>query len=771
MKLYSILSRFRESFFVVLLWGPCLKLCAQVNKHDVVDFVNPLIGTFSTTALSAGNTYPSVGRPFGMNTWSAQTGDNNDRGLYTYQSNFIYGFRQTRQASYWIGDYGQFSIMPVISRSQFTQEKRRSWFSHKSEKATPYYYQVYLGDHHAHVAFTSMERSALFRVNFYPTDSAFIVVDAFDKGSYVKISADKKRITGYSVKNEGGVSSNFRNYFVLEFSEPFLSADVWDGDSLYSGKQEIKGNHAGAIVGFKNNNPEKPLEIKVASSFISPEQALINLEEIGNKSFEEIKAASRTIWNQSLQKILVDGGTEKQLRTFYSCLYRMLIFPRKIYEIGKDGKPLYYSPFSGKVREGKLYADNGFWDTYRAQFPFLNLFFPEIVSEVLESMVNTYKESGWLPEWFSPGHRDCMIGSHSASIIADAYLKGIRSKDIDLLYKGILQNSEKEGPLSSLGRLGASYYNRQGYVPCDVNINQDVSRTLEYAYDDFAVYRLAKALGRNSDEVQTFLKRSFNYKYLFDVSTGLMRPRNADGSFLQPFNPFSWGGHFTEACSWQYTWSVPHDPAGLARLMGGYEPFIQKLDSIFLLPPVFDVSYYKRGVIHLAREMQGVDMGQYAHLNEPMHHVIYLYNYGAPWKAQYRAREVMDRLYSDQPDGYPGEEDNGQMSAWYVFSAMGFYPLNPVSNEYAIGSPLFKNVKMQLPNGKIIAIKAANNSKENRYVNKLLINGCVSSKNYISYDQLKNGAVLNFEMAPQPNKKRGIAKEDYPSSASDEMRN
>ncbi len=730
-----------------------------------VDLVDPLIGTFSTTALSAGNTYPGVGRPFGMNTWSPQTGDNHDRGLYTYQSNFIYGFRQTRQASYWIGDYGQFSLMPVTGIQQFTQEKRKSWFSHKAETSTPYFYKTYLGDHHAHVAFTATERAAMFQVNFHPTDSAFIVVDAFDSSSYVSIIPGQNRITGYSTANQGGVTKSFRNYFVMEFSEPFLSTAVWDHDTLHNDRLEMNSRHAGAIVGFRNRNGQT-IEVKVASSFISPEQALLNLQELGNKNFEQLKQESKHAWNKALQKIEVEGGTNEQLRIFYSCFYRMLVFPRKFYEIDASGSTIHYSPYTGKTEKGKLYADNGFWDTHRTQFPFLNLFFPEIVAEVLESMTLTYRQSGWLPEWFSPGHRDCMIGSHSSSIVADAFLKGIRGGDIKLLYEGVIKNTTQSGPLSSLGRLGADFYNSKGYIPYNVGINQNVSRTLEYAYNDFAIYQLAKALQKKAGETDLYLKRSRNYKNIFDSSTGLMRPRANDGGFIQPFDPFRWGEHFTEANSWQYSWFVPHDPIGLANLMGGNKAFLKKLDSVFTLPPVFDITYYKRGIIHLVREMQGVDMGQYAHLNEPMHHVAYLYNYSEPWKAQYWVREIMDRLYTDSPDGYPGEEDNGQMSAWYVFSALGFYPMNPVSNQYVFGSPLFKKTILRLGNGNVITVTAPANDHKNRFIKNVKVNGKSRKENWVGYETIAKGGAIHFDLTEHEDHKRGTSITDFPFSVS-----
>ena len=729
----------------------------------LVDYVNPLMGTFSSLELSNGNVYPSICLPFGMNNWAPHTGKMGSGFLYTYQSNFLYGFKQTHQASLWINDYGQFSIMPVTKQSQFTEEGRKSWYSHKTEVAKPHYYYAYLGDHQAHVEMAPTERAAAFRVRFHESDSSYITVDANDGGSYIKVIPEENKIVGYSTKNNGGVPSNFKNYFVIIFDKPFLNYAVWKKEVLLNGKTEIEADHVGSIVGFQLEKGEA-LTFNVATSYIDFEQAFRNLNEIGDDDFNTIKEKAEKIWNKELGKIEVSGGSEEQLRTFYSCLYRMLIFPRKFHEIGENGNVQHYSPYTGETLPGYMYADNGFWDTFRAQFPFMNLMYPDIVSEILQGLENTYKESGWLPEWFSPGHRDCMIGSHSASIITDAYLKGIRGYDINLLYEAIIKNTSSVGPVSSVGRLGAEYYNRLGYVPYDVGINQDASRTIEYAYNDYCIYQLGKALNKSPEELDVYAARSLNYKNLFDKETGLMRPKDQYGVFQKEFTPFRWGDHFTEGNSWHYSWFVPHDVEGLKSLLGGERDFFIKLDSVFTLPQIYDISYYKRGVIHLIREMQNADMGQYVHLNEPMHHVPYLYAFGQPWKAQYRVRQIMDRLYSATPDGYCGDEDNGQMSAWYVFSAMGFYPLNPVSNQYVFGSPLFKNISILLPNGKSIEIEANGNGVESIYVDNILLNDNVYDKSYIKFSDIKNGAKIRFDMSDEPNTKRATNSVAYPLS-------
>jgi len=737
---------------------------ADPPTEDWVDYVNPLMGTASTPELSAGNTYPTVSVPFGMNTWSPQTGTKDDGGLYTYTANYFYGIRQTRQASYWIKDYGQFSLMPVNSQSKYSEARRKSWFSHKTETVHPYYYNVYLADHHTRAEVSATERAAVFRFSFHPADSAFVTIDAFDKGSYIKIIPEERKIIGFSTKNSGGVPANFKNYFVIVFDKPFSSTAVWDeGDQLLD-LNEREADHVGAIVGF--DLPEGAhVHARVASSFISFEQASLNLQEVGTRDLEEVKAEAKDSWNRELGKIQVKGGSLAQRQTFYSCLYRTLIFPRKFYELDNEGNAWHYSPYNGQTLPGYLYADNGFWDTFRAQFPFLTLMYPSMVAEVLQSMENTYKESGWLPEWFSPGHRDCMIGSHSASIVADAYLKGVRGDfNIDTLYQAILKNTTAVGPVSSVGRLGAEPYNQLGYIPYDIGINQNVSRTLEYAFDDFTIAKLAEALGRPEEEVNRFKQRSLQYRNLFDPETGLMRPKSKSGQFLPDFDPFKWGDHFTEGNSWHYTWSVFHDPVGLAELMGGIDPFLAKMDQVFTLPPVFDISFYKRGIIHLVREMQGVDLGQYAHLNEPMHHFVYLYNFGAPWKTQYRVRQLMDRLYSPTPDGYPGEEDNGQMSAWYVFSALGFYPLCPGSNQFVWGSPLFEEARLTFENGKTLTIKAQDNQPDHVFVNQLQLNGKEVTNNWVANEDLVNGGQITCFMSDTPNKERGQTAASFPFS-------
>jgi len=746
-----------------------LSILAQKNGgvSNPVDLINPLMGTASKPALSNGNTYPAIALPWGMNFWTPQTGEMGNGWQYTYDADKILGFKQTHQPSPWMNDYGMFSIFPETGKIVLDEHKRASWFSHKAEVAKPYYYSVYLADYDVTTEITPTERAASFRFTFPESDSSHILMDAFDKGSYIKIIPGERKIIGYSTKNSGAVTDNFKNFFVIYVDKPFDVASAWHDKDIDNGKLEYTGDHAGAVISFKTKKGEQ-VHLRVASSFISIEQAELNLKrEIGSNSFAQTEQNAKATWNKTLSRLNVEGGTIDQTRTFYSCLYRMLFFPHKMFEVDAKGQNVHYSPYNGKVMPGYLFAGTGFWDTFRALYPFLNLVYPSVSKQMQEGLVNDYKEGGWLPEWSSPGYADCMIGNNSASVVAEAYLKGARGYDIETLYEALKHGANNEGPNAS-GRRGVDYYNTLGYVPYDVKINENAARTLEYAYDDFAIYQLGKALDKPASEIEIYKKRSQNYHNLYDKQTGLMRGKNKDGSFETPFNPFKWGDAFTEGNAWHYSWGVFHDIQGLINLMGGKQKFVAKLDSVFTLPPTFDDSYYHT-VIHEIREMQIANMGQYAHGNQPIQHMIYLYNYaGQPWKTQYWARETMNKLYKATPDGYCGDEDNGQTSAWYVFSAMGFYPVTPASDQYVLGAPLFKKLTINLENGKTITINAPKNSADNKYVKSLTINGKPYGLNWVSHKALTSGEVLNFDMSATPNKQRGTGKGDVPFSMSGE---
>jgi predicted alpha-1,2-mannosidase len=742
-----------------------LSVHAQVS--DPVDYVSTLVGTNSKYELSTGNTYPAIALPWATNFWSPQTGKMGDGWMYTYTADKIRGFKQTHQPSPWMNDYGQFSIMPITGKAIFNEDERASWFSHKAEVAKPYYYKVYLADHDVTTEIAPTERAAIFRFTFPDTKNSFIVTDAFDKGSFIKIVPEERKIVGYTTRNSGGVPDNFKNYFVIVFDKPFASYSIVKNGKIVEGEKEFDGDHAGAVIRFSTSKNE-PVHARVASSFISDEQALLNLKEIGSKDFDQVANQGKQRWNDVLGKIKVEDSNIDNLRTFYSCFYRSVLFPRNFSEVDASGNVVHYSPYIGKVLPGYMFTDTGFWDTFRSLFPFLNFLYPAENAKMQEGLVNAYKESGFLPEWGSPGHRDIMVGNNSASVVADAYLKGVRGYDIETLWEALKHGANSVHPkVSASGRKGYELYNKYGYIPNNVDVDQNVARTLEYAYDDWAIYQLGKALNKPKKEIDIYAKRALNYKNVYNPTRKLMAGRTSDGSFPASFKPTDWGRDFTEGNSLHYSWSVFHDPQGLINLMGGEKEFVTMLDSVFIIPGAKGME--SRGMIHEMREMQVMDMGQYAHGNQPVQHMVYLYNYaGAPWKAQYWAREIMDKLYTSAPDGYCGDEDNGQTSAWYVFSALGFYPLCPGSNEYIIGSPLFKSVKIRLDNGKEIAIETDNNSSENRYINEMKLNGKLYTKNYLTQADLMNGAKINFSMRATPNKDRGTTKHDFPYSFSNE---
>ncbi len=746
----------------------------QPQDQPSVDLVNPLMGTDSDYTLSYGNTYPAVAVPWGMNFWTPVTGKTTSGWGYTYDANKINGIKQTHQPSPWMNDYAAFSLMATTGALKVKEDERASWYSHKAEDSRPYSYKVYLADYDVTAEVAPTNRAAQFRFTFPQSNDAHIILDGYAGGSMVSIDKAKRRITGYVRNNHGGVPDNFHNYFVAEFDHDFTVSQTWDGKGQVSATPTHEGDHVGAVVSFKTRKGEQ-VGVKVASSFISLEQAERNLRgEIGGDGFDQTKTKAKAIWQREFDRVQVTDPNLDNRRIFYSALYRMLQFPRMFHEVDAKGQTVHYSPYDGKVHPGFLYTDNGFWDTWRAVFPFFALMYPERDSEIMQGLVNTYKESGWLPEWASPGHRDVMIGSNSANLIADAYLNGVRGFDVETLYEAMVKNAttsqgrpvDKKGKVvGAVGREGVEYYNRLGYVPYDVGINENAARTLEYATADFSISRLATALGK-TEEAKLYATRAQNYRRLYDTQSGWMRGRNKNGSWSTPFSPYKWGDAFTEGNALHYSWSVMQDVQGLADLMGGREAFVKRLDSIFTTPPIFDDSYYGQ-TIHEIREMQIVDMGQYAHGNQPIQHMTYLYDWaGAPWKTQYHVRDVMKKLYSPAPDGYPGDEDNGQTSAWYVFSALGFYPVTPAVGQYAIGSPLFQTVKLTMPSGKTLTIEAANNGPGNVYIQSASFNGTPHDKPWLTRAALQQGGTLRFVMGPTPNTAWGAAKADAPFSMS-----
>lgn len=739
--------------------------CQQTKKTvEFVDYVNPLMGTESTFAFSHGNTYPAVAVPWGMNFWSPQTGENGSGWMYTYTDSLMRGFRQTHQPSPWINDYGTFSIMPLAGELKVSHKERLVPFSHQQEKSTPYNYSV-IFDNGVQTSLSATSRGAVFEVTFPDKEDQYVVVDAYNGGGSMVIEPGNKLLKGVSRYNNGGVPDNFANYFMVEFSHPVTGYGVYNGDTLLHEQTHVAADYSCAYLKFDVPAGEK-LTIRTASSFISPEQAAINFNrEVADADVKLIGGKAREQWNNYLGRVEAEGGTDDQLRTFYSCLYRTLLFPREFYEFDSQGNPVYYSPYDGNVYDGYMYTDNGFWDTFRAVHPMFTLLYPEVSERVTQSIINAYNESGFMPEWASPGHRGCMIGNNSISLLVDAWMKGIRTVDAEKALEAMIHQTQSRHPeIASVGRDGFEYYNKIGYVPYP-EVPEATAKTLEYAYADWCIARFAETLGKQ-DIAGQYYRRAQNYRNLYYPEHGFMWTKDAKGNWRDKFDATEWGGPFTEGSSWHWTWSVFHDPEGLSDLMGGHEPMVARLDSMFVAPNTYNYGTYGF-VIHEIAEMVALDMGQYAHGNQPVQHAIYLYDYvGQPWKTQYHIRNVMDKLYNPGSKGYCGDEDNGQTSAWYVFSAMGFYPVCPGMPEYAIGSPLFKKVTLHLSGGKTFIVSAANNAADRPYIQKAMLNGEELSRNYLTHDELLKGGELTLSMDSVPNTQRGTQPADLPYSYS-----
>ena len=739
--------------------------CQQTKKTvEFVDYVNPLMGTESTFAFSHGNTYPAVAVPWGMNFWSPQTGENGSGWMYTYTDSLMRGFRQTHQPSPWINDYGTFSIMPLAGELKVSHKERLVPFSHQQEKSTPYNYSV-IFDNGVQTSLSATSRGAVFEVTFPDKEDQYVVVDAYNGGGSMVIEPGNKLLKGVSRYNNGGVPDNFANYFMVEFSHPVTGYGVYNGDTLLHEQTHVAADYSCAYLKFDVPAGEK-LTIRTASSFISPEQAAINFNrEVADADVKLIGGKVREQWNNYLGRVEAEGGTDDQLRTFYSCLYRTLLFPREFYEFDSQGNPVYYSPYDGNVYDGYMYTDNGFWDTFRAVHPMFTLLYPEVSERVTQSIINAYNESGFMPDRACPVQSGWMRGNNSISLLVDAWMKGIRTVDAEKALEAMIHQTQSRHPeIASVGRDGFEYYNKIGYVPYP-EVPEATAKTLEYAYADWCIARFAETLGKQ-DIAGQYYRRAQNYRNLYYPEHGFMWTKDAKGNWRDKFDATERGGPFTEGSSRHWTWSVVHDPEGLSDLMGGHEPMVARLDSMFVAPNTYNYGTYGF-VIHEIAEMVALDMGQYAHGNQPVQHAIYLYDYvGQPWKTQYHIRNVMDKLYNPGSKGYCGDEDNGQTSAWYVFSAMGFYPVCPGMPEYAIGSPLFKKVTLHLSEGKTFTVSAANNAADRPYIQKAMLNGEELSRNYLTHDELLKGGELTLSMDSVPNTQRGTQPADFPYSYS-----
>ena len=750
---------------IVLFFTGVLNATTDPVK-DLVEYVNTLQGTNSKFELTRGNTYPTIALPFGMNTWSPQTARNGDGWKYQYFKDTIRGFQQAHQCSSWTNDYAVFSLMPVSGQLKLSDLERGAKFNHDDEIAKPHYYKVDF-DNGITTEVSPSLRGSHMRFSFPKNEKAYIVIDGYTGASGIKIDRKNRQITGF-VRNGRGMDrvKGFKNYFVIQFDKSFQEAGIWENRNgkTWENQTSKEGEGIGAYIQFKDG---QKVQAKIASSYVSLDQAQLNLKrELGkDRNLEQTKANAKAVWNKQLSKILVEGGTEAQMKTFYSCFFRASLFSRKFYEINENGDPFYYSPYDGKVHNGYMYTDTGFWDTFRGQFPLNAILYPEMHGNYVSALVDAYHQRGWLPSWSFPSESGGMIGNHAISLLADAYVKGLKTFNPEEALEAYYHEATNESPIGpSSGRQGWKEYFTLGYIAYP-EVREATAKTLEYAYDDFCGYQLAKASGNKYYE-EIFGRQIYNYKNVYDPEVGFMRGRKKNGEWVENFDPFEWGGPFTEGNAWHYLWSVFQDPQGLINLIGGNDNFISKLDEVFTSPNTVHVGTYG-GKIHEMTEMQMANMGQYAHGNQPIQHMIYLYNYAKqPWKAQYHARNVMDKLYDYTENGYPGDEDQGQTSSWYVLSALGFYSVCPGTDQYVLGSPVFKKTTITLENGNKFVINAPKNDKDHVYIEAASLNGQNYTKNFITYDDILTGGTFDLKMSTSPNKERGTGERDKPFSLS-----
>ncbi|QNK61071.1 glycoside hydrolase family 92 protein [Pedobacter sp. PAMC26386] len=738
----------------------CISVYAQ--EANLVRYVNTLQGTNSSHELTRGNTYPTTALPFGMHTWSPQTGRNGDGWKYQYQKNHIRGFQQAHQCSSWTRDYAVFSLMPVVDELVVDENKREAKFSHKDEVAKPNYYKVSF-ENKVTTEISPTTRGVHLRFSYPKNKKSYLVLDGYTHLSNIRIFPEERKITGY-VNNGEGFKEGFKSFFVILFDQPVKAYGIWENkqNTIQAGVKTAEGEGKGAYLEF---SPGIKVQVKVASSYISAAQAELNLStELGaDRTLEQTKEKAAKVWNETLGRIQVEGGSEEDKATFYSCLFRASLFSRKFYELDKEGKPYYFSPYDGKVHPGYLFTDTGFWDTFRAQFPLNTLLHPTMHGRYMQSLISSWEQCGWLPSWSFPSEAGSMIGNHAISLLTDAWAKGIRTFNPALALKAYLHEATQKGPWGPAnGRDGWREYYQLGYVPYP-EYREATAKTLEYAYDDFCGYNLAKMTG--SDFYASIFKRQmFNYKNVYDPISGFMRGKDNTGKWNPNFDPAEWGGPFTEGNAWHWEWSVFHDIEGLIKLTGGQENFTKKLDSVFSAPNRVNTGSYG-GMIHEMTEMVMANMGQYAHGNQPIQHMPYLYNYaGQPWKSQFHTRNIMYKLYNSTENGYPGDEDQGQTSSWYVLSAMGIYSVTPGTDQYVLGSPMFKKITLNLENGKKFIIDAAANSRENLYIKSATLNGKNYTANFLRHSDLINGGILKLEMTDRPELTRGLAVADKPFS-------
>lgn len=718
-------------FLALLLGAP--GLCAQ--KHPL-DYVNMTVGTTGKHRTEYGGTTPAVSEPFGMTQWCAATRLNGiSRTMYHYDDHRLIGFMATHQPAIWMGDYGFLTLMPQTGKLKITPEQRGVALDHAAERATPYAYAVSYKDGsqgNIGVEFTATSRCSFFRIAYPAGEKALLFLEAGreKEGGSIEIDPANNEIRICNRERHdshlGPPLYNLKGCYVLRFSQPFTAYGTWNGTSVHEGRPRTCGSAAGGYVEFAPGT--ELVEIRIGSSFIDHAQAAANLDrEIPqDASFADTRDRVRDTWARALEKATLKGAPEEDMHIFYTAFFRTLQYPREFSEYGR-----YYSAFDDRVHDGVSYNAYSLWDTFRAQHPWLLLMAPERIGGMVTALVQMYHEGGWIPKWPNPSYTNIMIGTHADAVIADAYVNGYRDYDVEEAYRAIRKNAFTPPDNDEQYRWGDRHfwngcyearggltnYLRQGFVASD-KANESVARTLEFALDDYCIAQMAEGLGHTED-AQALMQRTQNYRKLYDPETGFFRARRSDGEWDRGDEGF------TEGANWTYRFCVMQDPKGMIELMDGPEAFMRELDRNF-------------------------DEGHYRHDNEPGHHYVYLYNHcGRLDKTQQRIPGILAANYKNRPDGLSGNDDCGQMSAWYLFSSLGFYPLTPASGEYALGIPRFPEATLELPNGKRLTIKAKDLHKS-AVLTRVFFNGRELETPFVKVRDILGGGTLEFLPAKTP---------------------
>ena len=704
------------------------------SANSRVEMVNILQGTDSTFYFSRGNSLPIAAMPFGMVHWTLQSRSNTPW-MFQPGDRRVQGFRATHQLSPWLSDYGQAIFLPCSGEVDPDPQARASSYRPEDAKLFPHSIRLRLLRYRIDAELIPTERCCLLTAFYEQQQSRCMVIDVPGKDGEIHPREDQRILSFQSKTNAGGVPDNFATYYTVHFPEAWEHIEI----------RELNDRRV-AIIRFQPAT-ENRLEARIATSFISHEQAERNLErELGQNSADQLRTAAAARWNEHLGRIEIEGASERDRRTFYSCFYRALLFPRIWHEVDANGNNYHFSAFNGRVMPGVMYADHGYWDLYRAWYPLMSILFPERLGEILQAWVNAYKEGGWLPQFPAPGYRACMTGSLIDAVFADAAVKGIPGFNLQDAYEGMKKHATQPGdPAKGYGRVGIEYYLRGGYIPAD-RIQQSVAETADAAYGDFCIAQIAALLNKREDQ-QAFLQRSKNWHNLFDSQVKFLRGKNEDGSWLTPFDPATWGSPYVEGAAWQHRWDTPHDIPALIEAMGGKKAAADALEQMLMTPPIFNTGVYGME-IHEMSEMAAVPFGQYAHSNQPVHHLLYIFSHAdRPDRTQYWVRKVLTELYS--PDTFPGDEDTGSMSAWFILSALGFYSVCPGKAEYTLGSPLFSRAIVHLSGGNNLRIEAPGNNEKTPFVRSVSMNGSTLSGPTIDHATLVKGGTLRFAMATQ----------------------